>query len=704
MTDRGMRSSRDRRHRSLDALLAPRVIAVVGASRNPVKWGRRVLEYSHRAGFSGSLYAVNPAVSDLGLPGVTTVPALAQITEPVDLAVIARPAAVTPDVIAECASLGVRAALVTAVGFGELGGEGGAAERRMRAIAADAGMRLLGPNTFGLFVAGHGINLTPREHIPAGPIALLSQSGNVVVACYEQARLLGTGFSACVGVGNQCDVDFGDLLAHFAGDPGTTAVGLYVEGLRGRGDHFRSGLAACRADGKPVVVLRGGRSAESALAVATHTGALASDDRVWQAVLAEAGAVAVTSTQDLTDTLAGLTMVAPHQGRVMVFTDGGGDSVLALDALAAADLTLATPSPATRDALDEITPPDAPRAQRRNPVTLDTAGGVEDDPLLLARCAAIAASDEGVDVLLLGGLLGGYPRVREQEMAAVAELIAIRDRTGVPIVVQSAFADAAVEPVEVLKRAGIVVLPTASRLANALAAAAARAEGPALAPAPGYTPASALLPVTEVAGLLSQEGITLPAMTVVTDRAGLEETAVSAEYPACVKIADPAVAHKSDVGGIRLGLADAAQLSSAADELWERFPGSPLLVMPSLLPGRELLTGTGRDPAFGPFVLVGRGGIWAEKDPDVALRLAPIEEDVALRALLSLRCAATFTGGRGSAPVDLEALASLVAAMSRLAARRPDLSVEINPVIAYPDGYAVADLRASAGPQPRPGT
>ncbi len=656
-----------------------------------------MLEYSHRAGFPGRLYAVTPAVPDLGLPGVTTVPALGHITEPIDLAVIARPAAAAPGAVAECASAGVRAVLVITAGFGELGGEAAVAEQRMRDIATGAGIRLLGPNTFGVFAARSRVNLTPREHIPVGPAVLLSQSGNVAVACYEQARRLGTGFCACVGVGNQCDISFGDLLEHFASDPAAQAIGIYVEGLHGRGDHFRAGLAACQAAGKPVVVLRGGRCAESALAVATHTGALASDDRVWQEVLAGAGAITVTSTQDLTDTLAVLTMVPRHRGRVMVLTDGGGDSVLSLDALDAAGLTVATLSPVTVKALDEITPPDAPHAPGRNPVTLDTAGGVEDDPLVLARCAAVAAEDEGVDVLLLSGLTGGYPRVREQEMAAVAELIAIRDRTGVPVVVHSAFADAATPPVEALRRAGISVLPTVSRAANALAAAAVRTSGgtaPTVAdPGPA---AGTVLPVAEVAGLLREHGIGLPPMTVVTGPAELAKAAASSGYPACLKIADEAVAHKSDVGGVRLGLADAAQLRRSADELWERFPGSPLLVMPSLRRGIELLAGTGTDPVFGPFVMVGRGGIWAEMDPDVTLRLAPIDEDAATRALLSLRCAPMLTGGRGSAAVDLNALASLVAALSRLATARPDLSVEINPVIAYPDGCSVADLRASA--------
>ncbi|HEY1617306.1 MAG TPA: acetate--CoA ligase family protein [Streptosporangiaceae bacterium] len=694
------------RSAGLAALLAPRSIAVVGASRDPAKWGRRVLEYSQRAGYAGRLYGVTPVTADLGLPGVSTVPSLAAIDGQVDLAVIARPAAAVPAVIAECAAAGVGAALVTAAGFGELGGAALTAERDMIAAARRAGLRVLGPNTFGIFVADQGVNVTPREEIPAGSVALLTQSGNVAVALYELARQAGIGFSACVGVGNQADVDFGDLLGYFAADPATAAIAVYAEGLRGSGTSLRAGLAACAAAGKPVVILKSGRSAGSARAVATHTGALAADDRLWQAVLDQAGAVRVASTSDLVDTLALVTSVPRNAGRVMVLTDGGGDSVLAADALADAGLSLAVPSAATRAALDKLVPPDAPRVPDRNPVTLDTAGGVEDDPELLSRCVAAAAADDGVDVIMIGGLFGGYPRMLDSELACAAELAALH-AAGRPVVIQSAFAASDSPPVAALRQAGLAVLPDVSRLARALAATARPAPGTGLAglpasaagpghprPAAGAPATGPQLPAAQAATLLRSYGITLPEITLLTSPAQLAAAAPGAAYPAVLKVADPAITHKSDVGGVRLRLAGPADLTAAGDELWQRFPGSPLLVMPFLAAGQELLVGTGTDPVFGPYVLVGRGGIWAETDPDVTLRLAPASEQEALDALLSLRCAATLTGGRGTRPADLAALATLVSALSRLGADHPELSVEMNPVIAYPDGYAVADLRA----------
>jgi len=676
----------------------PRVIAVVGASRDPAKWGRRILEYTARAGFSGSLYGVNPGVADLNLPRVTTVPALADIGEPIDLAVLARPASTTPDLVDECAALGVKSVLITGAGFGELGGEHLAAERRIVARAREAGIRLLGPNTFGMFVATSGVNLTPREHIPAGSVAMLSQSGNVVVAMYEQARQAGIGFSACVGVGNQVDVGLGELLAYFADDPASAALAVYVEGLRGSGASFRDGLAACRAAGKPVVVLKAGRSGQAASAVATHTGALASDERVWQAVLADAGAIQVGSTQDLVDTLAVACSVGRHGGRAMILTDGGGDSVMAIDWLTARGMSMATLSAETRAGLDKLIPADAPRVEACNPVTLDTAGGVEDDPMLLARCARLAAEDEGVDVIVVGGLFGGYPKMLDGELACAAELIELH-QTGHPVVVQSAFALSDAEPLRRLKKAGIAVLPTIDRVASALSRTLLPSEsaGVQAAEAARSAPAASpvVLPVTESAGLLRRSGINVPPMFVAATPRELAAIAVTISYPACVKIADIAVAHKSDVGGVWLNLADRAELEAAAGRLWARFPGSPLLVMPSLPGGTEFLVGTGNDPLFGAFVIVGKGGIWAETDADLAILTTPVDDESARRALLSLRCAPTFTGRRGRPAIDLAAMAGLIVAMSRLAAEHPELSVEVNPVIAYPDGYAVADVRAS---------
>ena len=692
-----------RRGSQLDALFRPRAVAVVGASRDPSKWGRKVLGYTRDAGFAGRLYGVNPAADSLGdLEGVTFVAALDEIDEPVDLALIALPASKTPTAVTDCARNGVRAAVLAAAGFGERSPAGRLLEDEVRAVTAGPGMRVVGPNSIGLFVAEAGLNLTPIRAIPKGDLALATQSGNVAIALFQEARRAGLGFSACVGVGNQSDVDFGELLSYFASDPYSRSVACYIEGLvTGRGEAFREGLRACRDAGKPVVVLKSGRSAYGAASAATHTGSLAADDRVWQAILDQGGAVRVFSTQEMIDTVAALERLPLNRGRVMVITNGGGDSVMAADALVEAGLRLAEPSPDTRAAVEELVPPDAPRVPGGNPVTLDTAGGVSDSPQLLASCVQALADDPGVDVVLISGVFGGYHDLRQEELSSVAGLLAAR-KAGMALIVQSAYADAGEEPLERLRAGGVPVYPTVQRLVRALAKTVLTAntsdsdlgERDPVQALTSSSPWGSQLMLTEVVDLLTDYGIRMPQIIVVTNEAEMARAAAQAGYPACVKLADAAVIHKSDVGGVRLHLGNVNQAMEAAEELWQRFPGSKLLMMPMLDAGFELIVGTSADATFGPLILAGRGGLWTEVEDDVALRIAPIDPAEARGLVLQLHCAPMLLGRRGQPPLDIEALSGLLSALSRLAVDHPDLSVEINPLLLYPSGYGVADFRA----------
>jgi acyl-CoA synthetase (NDP forming) len=597
-------------------LFNPRVVAVVGASRDPRKWGQRVIAHTCRAGFAGALYGVNPSAGRQDtLFGSRLVRSLEEIGERIDLAVIALPASGTLAAVRDCADAGARAAVLIASGFSELGGEAADAEEQMRLVAAQAGMRLLGPNGFGLYVGASGINLTPRQDIPRGEVALLTQSGNFAVALFGEAARARLGFSVCAGLGNQADVGFGELLGHLAGDPSSRAAAVYIEGIPPpAGQAFRAGLAACRAAGKPVVVLKAGRSAKGATAAATHTASLAADDRVWQAVLDDGGAIRVSSSEEMADVLAAALHLRAAGRRVMVVTDGGGDSVMAADALSEAGLSLALPSAATRATLDGLIPPGAPRVPERNPVTLDTPGGLEDDPLLLARCVRVAGADPAADIVLIAGIFGGYRSARDAELACAEELIAARD-AGIPLIVQSAFAASGEAPLERLRDSGIPVYPTVQRLAMALArTTVARGQVGSSSPMQpdSHSPAAAdaehvqagedgtlatrsgptqLLPVAETADLVASYGISLPPLIMVRDASDLEAAVARVTYPACVKLAKADVAHKSDIGGVRLGLPDKAAALEAAAALWQRFPGAPLIVMPMLSPGIEMLVG-----------------------------------------------------------------------------------------------------------------
>ncbi len=699
----------------LGAFYSPRSVVVLGASRRPGKLGHDVMVECARLGFSGAMYGVNPLADGEPIGGWPVVRSVRDLPEVPDLALVALPASGTLAAVDELARVGVRAAVLAAAGLGELGGEAAAVEQEIARVARSAGMRLLGPNGFGLYAGSAGLNLTGWREVPAGRVALLTQSGNVAIALCRMMARSTVGVSSCTGIGNQLDVDVAELLEHHAGSADSDAIALYVEGLRATsGRRLVQALGACALAGKPVVVLKGGRSDVAGRSVASHTGALGGDRRVWDAALREGGARQVADPAALVDALEACTATRGRRVRgVLVLSDGGGDTVLMTDALDDAGIPLASLGPGTQAVLDALTPPAAPRAEGANPVTLDTAGGLEDDPRLIARCAEAGAIDGAVDAVVVSGTFGGYRGRRAEELDAVARLAALA-RAGTPVLVHSAFAADDEEPVDALRRAGVPVYPTARRLAIALGAARGTAgsavSGPGAGPSStagdglAATPAGdrvaapvpearVSVPTAEALARLAAVGIVVPPVTTVSDGAELADAVARMPFPLCLKIEDPKISHKSDVGGVVLDVArDTAE--DAAQALWRRFPGRKLVVMPMLSSGVELLVGLGRDPTFGAFVIVGRGGVAAEVDPDVAIALAPVSSDAAFALWTSLRAAPLLRGWRAQPGVDLGSLAELVAAMSELAEREPGLEIECNPVLAYEDGYAVADVRA----------
>lgn len=679
---------------TLEAFFKPETLVVIGASRQAGKLGHDALKACSALGFAGRIVGVNPAAGGETIAGYQVVASVSEVGGTIDLALVALPAGFALGAVREAAEAGVRAIVVAAAGLGELGGEGAAAEEEMGAIARKSGMRILGPNGFGLYVAGAGIDLTSWRRFPEGRIALVTQSGNVAIALSRLATRAGIGFSSCVGLGNQLDVTAADVLSHHAAADDCDAVALYLEGLPpGGGRSFLEGAKRLRETGKPLVVLKAGRSDRGSAAASSHTASLAGDDGIWTTALSETEAIRVSSPEEMVDVLAAAVSLPRTACRAAVLTDGGGDSVLAVDALGAAGIPLAVLSDETASALEVLVPPAAPRVAGSNPVTLDTPGGLEDDPRLLARCAEVAAADPGVDVIVVSGTFGGYHGVREGELETARRLVDLR-AGGTPVAVHSAFALDEEPPLAALREGAVPVYPTVARLARALTAVVITEE---VASGRQVGGSATVLPLGETAERLRAGGVEIPPLVVIDDPASLEEAAEAVGFPLCLKVDDPAVPHKSDVGGVILGLGPSSY-RQAAQSLWERFPGRRLSVMAMLPPGLELFVGAKSDDTFGPFVTVGRGGVTAELDPDVALVLAPLSFERARAAWLSLRSSALLTGWRSSAPVDLEALARLAVALGEIVSKEPGLTIECNPVFAYTDGCTVADMRALVTP------
>jgi acetyltransferase len=685
--------------KELESLFAPASLAIVGASRDPSKWGYWIRQNMLAAGYAGRLYGVNPRAAQQGWKGsgLVLVPSLGDIEEPVDCVVIAIPQSMVIAAVTDCASLGVRFAVVLTAGFGETGEDGRAIEAEMIRLAKGSGLRLLGPNCFGVFSARGAVNFTAHPTIPGGRIALASQSGTVVIELSEKARAANLGWSCCVGVGNQIDIGFGELLHYFAEDSSSDAVALYVEGLRhGQAASFVSGLEACREANKPVVVIKAGRTWAGAASAASHTASLAGDDRVWSSILVEGGAVRVTSTEEMIDVLSVAIQVPRTSHRVMVLSDAGGSTVMTADAIGRSrSLQLADLSLDTVARLAPLVPPLAPRSANCNPMTLDTPGGLEADPRLLFDCARIAAEDPGVDLLAVVGSFGGYRALSDKEVETADRLLSL-ERSGVPLLLQSAFASADVESLSRFRSAGLRIHSTSDPMIAALDAWVSSGGGHSevrMTQVDRTQPGSIQVPTREAFELLASYGIRTAPIMIIQSPAKLAEQLSLSEFPVCLKIGDPAVVHKSDVSGVRLNLGDFRAAKAAAGDLWERFPNRPLLLMHSYPPAVEVLIGGFHDQTFGATVIVGRGGTWTEHEDDVIIRSAPVDEASAAQMLTMLRMSKLLLGYRGQPAVDLAGLATIVANLSRLIRDHTDIAVDLNPVLAYQHEMAIVDVR-----------
>ncbi len=671
--------------RDLRPLFDPRSVAIVGASDDPAKWGnwlgRGALKGEHRR----PVYLVNRKGGTV--LGRTAYTSLAELPGVPELVVVAVPAAAFEQTVDDALAAGARALIGITAGLGELGAEAELRERALVERVRAAGAVLLGPNCLGVYDAGSDLGLASNE-FPPGTIGLASQSGNLALEFGILAREVGLGFSRFASIGNQADVDMAELVAAFADHALTEVIAVYAEDFR----DGRAFVDAAAGAGKPVVLLTVGASEASARAARSHTGALVSDAAVVTAAARAAGAHVVRTPHELIDLVQALVRTHPLRGpRIAVLGDGGGHGAIACDVVAAAGLEL----PRLSDALSaELAAQLPPTAATRNPV--DLAGGGEQDFYSYAKVSHILLHSEEVDGLLLTGYFGGYSQYSDhfaEVEADVARQITVAvAAAGRPMVAHSMYAES---PTSAALRDGRV--PVYTSIEAAARALAGLREGPPAAGAPplpepetspiepGYFGSRALL---EAAGVPFS-----PALRVRT-REQAHAAAAQVGYPVVVKAVG--ALHKSDSGGVVVGIADGVALDAAFDGLTARLRPEELSVerMAPLADGVELIVGARVDPRFGPVALVGLGGIYAEVFGDVAVELAPVDPAGAERLLRSLRGAALLTGARGRPALDIAAAARVASALSRLAAARPDVAeIEINPLLVTPTAAVALDAR-----------
>jgi acetyl coenzyme A synthetase (ADP forming)-like protein len=692
---------------SIARLMAPRSIAVIGASRHPGSIGYELFRNLLAFGFEGPVYPVNP--SSTSIAGVRAYPTLLDVPDSVDLAVVVVPAPIVPDIVRDCAAKHVRGMVIISAGFAEVGSAGKAAERDVVATARRNGMRVIGPNCLGVVstAAGVRMNATFAPDPPvAGNVAFMSQSGGLGIELMSQAGSLGVGISDFVSVGNKGDVSGNDLLQYWADDPHTDVILMYLESFGNPRKFAR--LARRIARTKPIVAVKSGRSAAGSRAASSHTAALATPDVAVDALFRQAGVIRV----DTLDELLATAMLLAHQPvpegrRVAIVTNAGGPGILAADACAGAGLDVPELSASSQDALRALVAPDA---TVRNPIDL-VAGATAEQ---FEHALRIALLDDTIDALLA---IFVPPLVTRAEDVARAIANAAQTAGSKPVV--ACFLGRAGVPAELrgdeLRRtipsftfpeAAAHALGRVADLADwrrrpvgnipefdDVDVVAARA---IVAAALAEHPDGTWLDQHDAAALLACFAIPVVGFSVATTAAAAVAAAAELGYPVALKAAAPQLVHKSDAGGVTLDLRDAAAVTSAfmtmAQTLGDAMGGAVLQKM--VPPGVETIVGVTHDPSFGPLVLFGLGGVTAELLADRALRILPITDEDASELVRSLRGSPLLFGYRGRPAVDVTALEALLMRVGYLADEISDISeMDLNPVIVGPAGVIAVDTK-----------
>jgi acetyl coenzyme A synthetase (ADP forming)-like protein len=696
---------------SLERLLAPRTVAVIGASRSRESIGGEIFANLVCRPFVGSVYPVNAVASHV--QGVRAYGSIAEVPDKIDLAVIAVPALDAPGVVDACGTAHVKAAVVITAGFGEAGAEGARAQAAMVATARDAGMRLVGPNCLGVVstdpdVALHAAFATGWP--PRGNVSVASQSGALGIALLDEARDHGIGIRHFVSLGNEADVSAEDLLEYWESDAETRVILLYLESFRDPRRFLDVARRVTRT--KPIVAVKSGRSAAGARAAGSHTGALATRDAVVDALLTQAGVIRANTLEELFDVATLLaTGGMPLGKRVAIVTNAGGPGILAADACEARGLVVPTFEDATTRALGGA----LPNVPVRNP--LDLLAGAS--PETFDAALPLVLGDHGIDSVLVACV-----PTTSADVGEVARVIANAQGYAVKPVIACVMGKRGVEQARtVLREARVPVYALPESAATALAAATSRAESAAGVESPAELPnfdAAAArariaakagdgesgtdrwLAPDETAALLDAFGIRCLPGAQASDAATAARAASVFGYPVALKIVSRVVRHKSDVGGVLLDLRDDAALREGVATLERRMAAAGhrgdldgILVQPMAPPGVEMFIGATRDKVFGPVVAFGTGGVALELWNDVVFRLAPVTGVEAHRMLDAVRGRRLLEGFRGGPRGDREALAEALLRVSRLMEDVPEIvELDLNPFVALEPGRGAIALDA----------
>jgi acetyltransferase len=695
---------------SLDSFFNPSSIAVIGASTNTSKLGYAVLENLVNGGFlsdSRQVHPINPKADEI--LGLKAYPDVNQVPGEIDLAVIVIPYPVVPDALRTCGQKGIPSAIVISAGFREAGMDGLEREQELLQIAKEFDIRLIGPNCLGVIDTITPMNASFSAGMPpTGPMDFMSQSGALGTAILDWAQAGRLGLSKFVSLGNKADVNEIDLLAAWGDDPGSRVILSYTEGLPDGGEFIR--VARQVSKGKPVVALKSGVTQAGSRAVSSHTGSLAGSEQAYEAAFRQAGVIRAHSLQDLFDFALAFGYLPPLMGdRIAIVTNAGGPGILATDALERTGLALARFEPKCIRALEKFLPDAASAA---NPV--DVLGDARADRYRFALEQVVA--DPGVD----GVLVILTPQAITEIEATAATIAEVVQKVDIPILA-CFMGEARVEAgIEVLDRSKIPNFGFPERAAMVYKAMSQyrryRAE-----PLPEFetfqvdrdtvrnvidsviNDGRVTIGDAEAREILLAYGLQIPVSELAATAEEAVEIASKIGYPVVLKVASPDILHKTDVGGVKVGLQDAETVRDAFDLITYRsqryLPEARLwgcLVQKMVPQGLEVLIGMNRDPQFGPLVTFGLGGIYVETLKDVAFRVAPFSQREAEDMIKEIRANALLDGVRGAPPTDKVALVEALLRIGQLVLDFPEIAeLDINPFILYRDkqGGIAIDMR-----------
>jgi len=703
--------------RSLENVFNPRSVAVIGASEVPGKASERRTRSLIEGGYKGDIYLINPKRSELF--GRKAYPSITEIDGEVDLVMIVVAPRFLTSAVADSVKMGAKGIIIITAGLGESGEEGKKIESEILEEAARTGAFVIGPNCSGMFSSSADINFLGVPQIEKGSISVLAQSGNVIDSLTHYARMRGVGFSKIISVGNAIGVNFHEYIDYLKDDPDTKVIMTYLEGIKDGNNLVR--VVRETAKKKPVIALKVGRSSAGARAAASHTGSLAGDEVIVDAAFRQAGIVRVSNADELFDMAEVFASCPlPKGNRVAILSEGGGDNSIAADNAEKYGMDVPVLSTETQEKMKPFLLEGMPAS---NPI--DYGGTAEENPHMITECVKVCMEDDQVDGIFLTGFFGGFkdiiaPHVAELEEKASKDMVDLVQKYTKPLFVHTSFARDPIKSLDILKAAGVPVIESSERTAQCLSAlmhfsinqkkisrmqipTGAAKERPAVKKLFKKVMEEKRhnLLETESRELLKEYHISLPEAELADSIEKAIEIGNAMGYPLALKVVSPDIIHKSDAGGIKLGLNNQEDIKTAFKEILtnaekvvkkERILGT--LISPMAEKGQECIIGMIRDDQFGPVIMVGLGGIFVEVLKDVSFRVAPLAAEDIDEMVEEIKGYKILTGIRGEQPKDIDAIKDILVRLSEIVIDNPEIKeIDLNPVIVHEKGASIVDSR-----------